>query len=429
MMHATSQHQHQADPSIELMLNQSIKRMERGDLKGAERGFAQVLARHPDNAYALNGLGVLAGRAGRTIEAVARFRAAVAADPALTLAQENLANGLAMLAEQKSGAGKLLDAWSLLSEAAKYVGSGAGLSDSISIAACNLGDKLSAADHRESIEAIRCAIALAPYRVGASVNLELLLSRFGEKAKLSDYAPELKPEQLGRMLLIACFPKSGSTLLKRLLLAATGFGEASFVFAYRENEQEIYLPYLRGSATRNLVIQQHCLPTSPNQHLVQAFGIRPIILVRNILDVLLSWKEFLDQGAYGNTFYPQYTTLSDQQRLELVIDDRASWYLSFFAGWQRAVTSGQIEGFWLTYGELTADPRGSIEAILKFQGIVPDPVRVEAAAQEMENARGQTRFNKGVIGRGLSAFSEAHVAQIRRIAAYHPDVDFSRIGL
>ncbi len=52
--------------------------------------------------------------------------------------------------------------------------------------------------------------------------LSLSLPRSRQPALLSDFTSTIHGEGLGRMMLIACFPKSGSTLLRECLLAATG---------------------------------------------------------------------------------------------------------------------------------------------------------------------------------------------------------------
>ena len=83
----------------------------------------------------------------------------------------------------------------------------------------------------------------------------------------------------------------------------------------------------------------------------------------------------------------------------------------------------------MTYERLTSDPKSAIESILKFYGLEPDPARVAKAAALVSNKQGSTRFNKGVVGRGRDAFTEAQVAQIRRLATYYPGTDFSMIGL
>ena len=173
----------------------------------------------------------------------------------------------------------------------------------------------------------------------------------------------------------------------------------------------------------------HVRASDSNIRLLQAFAIRPVILVRNIFDVLLSFKEFHDRHAKEISYYDTYDSLDEQQRFNLIVDDRAAWYIGFFAGWQRAVRSGRIDGLWLTYEELIQDKVGKLEEILRFYGL-DQPREVIAQAVERSNTQKvATHFNKGVAGRGEFSFTDDHRAQIKRIAGYHPDIDFSLIGL
>ena len=171
---------------------------------------------------------------------------------------------------------------------------------------------------------------------------------------LSDYTDQIVESEIGKHLLVACFPKSGSTFLKYALLQVTGFVEQHLAYAHGQNDTGIYLPNLLGAANNDTVSQLHLRPTNSNINLIQGFSVRPIILVRNIFDVLLSFKEFHDHFYKELSFYDQYESLDENQRLDLIVDDRAAWYIGFFAGWQRAVRSGRIDGLWLTYEELVA---------------------------------------------------------------------------
>lgn len=431
MKPATANDQTQASQSVEALIEKGQRSLRQSDLQAAERDIAKALALDPHNAHAFNVLGFVHAACGRIDDAVSHFRAAIAINPEYPDAQANLAKMLGVLAERDRGSASLLNDLRLLTltESANAVNGNERLVPTLINRAKNIGERLFAVMRRECIDAARVALRLRPDQLLGHINLNNYLSAFGERARLDDFTRDLRADQLGKHLFIACFPKSGSTLLKKVLCEATGFGETHFVSAYGQNEQEIYLPSLLNGARQDLVIQQHCRATGPNLHLLQAFGIRPIILVRNILDVLLSLKEFFDGGAFGDTFFPNYPLLSEEQRYALLVDDRAPWYINFFAGWQRAVANGQIDGFWLTYESLIADPRAAIEAILKFQGIEVDSTRVARALELLGRKQTETRFNKGVVGRGSAAFSGAQVEQIRRIAAYHPDVDFSLIGL
>lgn len=429
MKPATAIDQTQASQSAEALIEKGQRSLRQGDHQAAERDIAEALALDPHNAHAFNVLGIVHAACGRIDDAVSQFRAATTIDPEYPDAQANLAKMLGVLAERDREAASLLDDLRLLTAGANAVDGNDSLAPTLINRAKNIGGQLFALNRRECIDAARVALRLRPEPLLGHISLNNYLSAFGERARLEDYTRDFCADRLGKQLFIACFPKSGSTLLKKVLGEATGFGEAHFVSAYGQNEQDIYLPSLLDGARHDLVIQQHCRATGPNLHLLQAFGIRPIILVRNIFDVLLSLKEFFDGGAFADSFFANYRLLSEEQRYALVVDDQAPWYMSFFAGWQRAVASGQIDGLWLTYGGFIADPRGTIEAILKFQGIAGDSTRIARALELLGRKHGDTRFNRGVAGRGSAAFSGAQVEQIRRIAAYHPDVDFSLIGL
>jgi len=429
MKTATAEKQASPGESIAALMEKSALAVQQNDLAGAARTCVQILAVDPNNVAVLNRLGVVEAKRGNLGGAIIHLKTALAVDPGNVEVKGNLAQLQMLQGSQKAEADPLLDALRAYTELAEQVRGNPTLAGGLITQSIQLGAKLAQANRRECIDALRLALRFRPQPLLGHVDLHNYLWRFGERARLDDFTREITPDQLGKTLLVACFPKSGSTLLKRLLCEATGFGEAQFVSGFLQNEQETYLPAVLHGARANRVVQQHCRATGPNVHLLQAFGIRPVVLVRNIFDVLLSWKEFLDGGATLNTFFPNYHRLSDEQRLALVVDDRAPWYLGFFAGWQHVVTTGLIDGHWMTYESLTADPRAAIESILAFYGITPDPARLARAAGLVNRDRGSTRFNKGVVGRGLAAFSEAQVAQIRRLAGLYPGADFSLIGL
>lgn len=429
MKSATARKSEPSRQSIEALQDQSQRCLQAQDLAGAERYSAEVLASDPENVTALNRMGVVAAMRGRLDDAVASFEKALVIDPHSSDARQNLDKVTAVLGTQKAAPDSLTESLRTLTELAERAKNDRELTAHVMTEAIALGTRLAAANRRECIDAVRLALKLQPTQLMGQVNLNNYLLYFGEKAVLADFAKDLTPAQLGTHLLVACFPKSGSTLLKRLLCEATGYPEAQFCSAFLQNEQEIYLPSVINGARTNLVIQQHCRATVPNLHILQALNIRPVVLVRNIFDVLLSWKEFLDGGAHINTFFPHYQDLSDEQRIALVVDDRAPWYLSFFAGWQHAEKSGQIGATWMTYEQLTADPEAALEGILEFYGVKADPVRLARATQMVNRNTGTTRFNKGKTGRGHTAFSEGQIEQIRRLAGYYPGVDFSLIGL
>ena len=145
--------------------------------------------------------------------------------------------------------------------------------------------------HQESLLCCRKAISVYP-SPGSYVNLTNSLAATGQRAKLSDFTTEITPKPLGRHLFIACVPKSASTFLKNLLVNVTGYRDLFTVYAAGQSEHEIYLPTLREFAHLDTVTQQHCRASDANVHLMQAFGIRPVVLVRNIFDSVMSLLDF-----------------------------------------------------------------------------------------------------------------------------------------
>ncbi|HVF46989.1 MAG TPA: sulfotransferase domain-containing protein [Pyrinomonadaceae bacterium] len=281
----------------------------------------------------------------------------------------------------------------------------------------------------ESILCFRKSIALHE-SPGFHINLANALGAGGQRAELSDFTTDITPQQLGRHIFIACVPKSASTFLKDLLVSLTGYRDAFLVYAAGQNEHEIYLPTLKEVAHLDTVTQQHCRASDANVQLMQAFGIRPIVLVRNIFDSVMSLKDFYDKGAYLNTYFrADYKSLDDGAKIDLIIDNVIPWYFQFVASWTEVEKRKSLDICWLGYEELTSDKPSSIKRVLEFYGLGASLRSVEQRIKDTESGAGKIRFNKGVAGRGKSGLSEAQKERIRRLARFYPSTDFGRIGL
>ena len=190
--------------------------------------------------------------------------------------------------------------------------------------------------NEESILCCRKAIAVYP-SPGSYVNLTNSLAASGQPARLSDFTTEITTEQLGRHLFIACVPKSASTFLKNLLVNLTGYRDLFTVYAAGQSEHELYLPTLRESAHLDTVTQQHCRASDANVHLMQAFGIRPVVLVRNILDSVMSLLDFYNKGAFQTSYFRNdWPLLDEETKIDLLIENVIPWYFQFVASWELA---------------------------------------------------------------------------------------------
>jgi hypothetical protein len=231
-------------------------------------------------------------------------------------------------------------------------------------------------------------------------------------------------------LFVTSFPKSGSTFLCAALSEATGFLQYALSHGFM-GEQELYLPRLLDSYSLDIVANQHSLASKVNLELIEEFGIRPVILTRKLYDICVSLRDKLPSDPWLTPSYPvneRFLALSKEEQFDHIITLALPRYIAFFAGWKDACAAGTVEALWLDYDELIADKAGAIERVLGFHGLTHPPARIEEAVRAVE-ARGETRFNKGVPGRGASELSEAQRARIAALADPYPWIDFSPIGL
>lgn len=295
------------------------------------------------------------------------------------------------------------------------------------IAASNHG---AAADYPAAIACLRRALANDPGHANARIELATMLELSGTRAELCDFMPQTTPDQLGTHILVACMPKSGSTFLKESLCALTGWMDTPLTYAFMQNEQEVYLPNVLRVAPSNTVTQQHCRATGPNIQIFQAFGFRPIVLVRRLEDIVLSMADFYDSGATTNTFFGDAWPGMDQAaKYDLVIDHVMPWYASFYASWDRAVRLGQLDCLFVAYEDMIVDKPATIMKIAAFLELGKSAEECAATVQAVEADASKIRFNKGVAGRGAAALSDAQKSRLRKLVSTYGDLDLTRVRL
>ncbi len=210
----------------------------------------------------------------------------------------------------------------------------------------------------------------------------------------------------------------------------TGYRDLFTVYAAGQSEHEIYLPTLRELAHLDTVTQQHCRASDANVHLMQAFGIRPVVLVRNIFDSVMSLLDFYNKGAFQTSYFrADWPALDEEMKIDLLIENVIPWYFQFVASWDLAEKQKRLEVHWLSYEDLVADKASSVLKVLEFYGLGASRRGVEQRIREIESGERKIRFNKGVTGRGRSGLNNQQKEQIRRLTRFYPSTDFGRIGL
>jgi len=237
----------------------------------------------------------------------------------------------------------------------------------------------------------------------------------------------------GRYVFIASMPKSGSTFLASALEELLGYRRAWLADGYECNDQNLYFPKLIDTFLLNTVTHQHVRATEPNLELLRQFSIRPVVLVRNIFDVVVSIHDhmFIEDYAFPSFFCDEhYRDLPLPDRLDQIVELAIPWYFNFYVGWWTAIERKAIDALWLSYEDVSADWSAGLLKITEFYRI---PKSVEEGERALDLTKQKcyrvTRLNKGVMGRGEAALSGEQKENIRRMARFYPWVDFHRIGL
>lgn len=284
--------------------------------------------------------------------------------------------------------------------------------------------------HEAALVCLRKAIAIEPCP-SYYVDLTNVLAFTKKRAQLEDYTRDYSKSALGRHIFIACSPKSGSTFLKNVLVSLTGYRDLFAVFASLQNEQELDLPQLVKFGNVNTVTQQHVRATEANIQLMQAFQIRPIVLVRNIYDSVVSLLDFYRQGYTFSTFFDRtdFLTFDEEQQIDLLIDYAVPWFFQFVASWHRADKDDRLEVQWLTYEDLLRDKPAAVNRVLSYYGLSVPPTGVQKKIAEVEGQKDKNRMNIGIVGRGDWILTSSQKSKIAGFARHFPNVDFSRLGL
>ncbi len=284
--------------------------------------------------------------------------------------------------------------------------------------------------YEAALACFRKAIAIQPCP-SYFVDLTNALAFTKKRAQLFDYTLGYARSDLGRHIFITCTPKSGSTFLKNVLVGVTGYRDLFTVYAALQNEHELDMPQLAKFGNINTVTQQHARASEANIQLMQAFGISPVVLVRDIFDTVISLLDFYRQGFTFSTFFDRddFLAFDEQEQIDLLIKYAIPWHFQFVASWQRAERDKRLNIYWLTYEELIKDKVAAVEQILRHYGMLPSAIEIEDQIAATEANKDRNRINKGISGRGHSILSSSQKERIVGLGRYFPGTDFSCLGL
>jgi len=225
-------------------------------------------------------------------------------------------------------------------------------------------------------------------------------------------------------ILIACFPKSGSTYLSRLTSNLPNMKTVSLTSGYGRREQELSIEKLMLYNKNNYVAQHHVRYSTTTKELINIFRIKPVVLVRNIFDVVVSVHDWYNKGNIISPmgFVPEdYSNWNDNKSFNFIVDMIIPWYLNFFCSWNL-----RKEKLLLTYEDYTENTNECLRKIAEYGNIKCKDSDIDNSIKKA--SKQNTRKNVGVSGRG-EKLPDNIKDKICKMAKYYDNIDFSPIGL
>jgi Sulfotransferase domain len=197
-------------------------------------------------------------------------------------------------------------------------------------------------------------------------------------------------------ILVACMPKSGSTYLATVLSKYEGFRAVNLVPAFQRREQELCEILLARYNHRGSYVAQHHIRNSEwTQQLIRQFRLSPVVLVRNLADVVVSLRDHIRREALSPMafFTESHIASVDADLEETIVRLAIPWYLNFYASWRES--SGAL---FVSYEDLIQNSEATIKCILEYANVPSDSIGIRRALDSCKTT--EYRMNVGITGRG-----------------------------
>lgn len=231
---------------------------------------------------------------------------------------------------------------------------------------------------------------------------------------------------------ITCTPKSASTYLMRLLGGIVKAKVAVFIDAFDHTEQDMSINKIIENMFSSTVTHQHMRHSKYNAKVLDRFGIKPVILTRNIFDSVVSMRDHILREP-NVVWWPMaaidadsFKEMDSEMQIDFVIDHIVPWYINFYVTWDTVYQESGV--LWITYKELMSNKVSTVNKILKYYNSKKN-VSVDELEVIESRIFDKVRFNKGAKDRGAKLLTTSQIDKIVKLASYYPDTNFDKIGL
>lgn len=238
----------------------------------------------------------------------------------------------------------------------------------------------------------------------------------------------------GEHVFITSFPKSASTFITKVIAHITGFDHCMYTYGKGRSEQELYFPFFVKRLNKNTVSHQHTRYSEANFELLSKFNYKPIVLVRNIYDCMISLRDHIlkeeHQWPMAYIDKHRFYAWTEKEQFDFLIDFAAPWFFNFYCGWVEASEKYPQEVLFVSYKEFLEDKHNVIKKILEHStnssNFEIELIKDSISEFETEKKK-ETRFNIGVRNRGRSSLSSEQISKINSYMKYYDNIDFKLI--
>ncbi len=212
------------------------------------------------------------------------------------------------------------------------------------------------------------------------------------------------PEADRPNIFLSAFFRSGSTHIKITLCRLLGYRPASAVISVggfgndshqiNHNAAQVLFPLAAQ------VFHHHTLGTCGTQTLLNLYKLKPVIMMRNVLDSMVSLRELLSTGErqHLGIFYPPWwRTMSEEEQFEWLASNVSNWYFVFYSTWN---LTPDLDVHHIWYDDFYDDQVKGIRGILDHTEIGRLGHVSDETIKEFLDPQPGGRLNVGISGRG-----------------------------
>jgi hypothetical protein len=250
------------------------------------------------------------------------------------------------------------------------------------------------------------------------------------EGQLLEYAQALSKSR--KMLVLPFAPKVGGTFFTQSAIYALGGQLIRTLHAGGGRDGTFYLPTVMlaflDTDAPHPVTHIHMQALVSNRNFIEAFDLRPVIMVRSIPDSLASFWDMMEATEYmrvegfQSVVPKDFLKLSKEAKESFLVDMFAYWFVSYYASWMAYLEVASDRICVLRYTDLKANPASTLERALTHAGFSVTPEQCAEGVERATDQKTLLRFNKGIVGRGRKYFSDVHLQKIASMMKHYPQL-------